>query len=391
MSNEIDFLARRAAAEAAAEAAARMPIAWRSTESVTEGHPDKVADFIADRLLDEHLAQDPEARVAIEVLVKGARVVLAGEVTANAVVDFEAVVRDAVRAIGYTDPALGFCADTLEIHPWITRQAIEIDRGVRGLSDPDGDMGAGDQGFVVGYATDETPERLPLTVVLAHRIARLLSEDRKAGRIPWARPDGKTQVTLPYHGGVPAGPPRVLVSVQHAPGTSHDEIRTYVWEDLLKRALGEHYFRRQPPTINPAGTFIEGGPAVDCGVTGRKTAVDTYGGWARHGGGAFSGKDPSKLDRSGAYFCRWVARQVVDLGLAKRVEIQATYVIGRARPDAVAIETFGTGDARAVEAFVRGFDFRPGAILERLRLRRPIYAATTNYGHFGRPGLPWEE
>jgi S-adenosylmethionine synthetase len=355
-----------------------------SSESVSEGHPDKVSDFIADSILDAHLAQDPLARIAVEVLCKDGNVVLAGEITSRATVDHAAVAREAIRAIGYTDPATAFNADGVTITELISRQAPEIAQGV--------DVGgAGDQGIMFGYASDETPELMPLPILLAHALARRLAADRKRGTVPWLRPDAKTQVSVEYEGSTPVAVRTVLVSTQHARDVSQDVIRAYVGDRLVPSVLGAWYHPGIELLVNPTGSFAEGGPSADCGVTGRKIIVDSYGGMGRHGGGAFSGKDPSKVDRSGAYVCRWIARQVVRAGLARRAEVQVAYAIGRAAPVSVRVETFGTGDAAAAEQFVRGFDFRPAAIIERLDLRRPIYRETTNYGHFGRAGLPWEE
>jgi len=354
-----------------------------SSESVSEGHPDKVSDFIADSILDAHLAQDPLARVAVEVLCKDGNVVLAGEITSRAAVDHAAVAREAIRAIGYTDPTTAFNADGVTITELISRQAPEIAQGV--------DVGgAGDQGIMFGYASDETPELMPLPILLAHALARRLAADRKRGTVSWLRPDAKTQVSVEYEGSTPVAVRTVLVSTQHARDVSQEEIRDYVGDRLVPSVLGAWYHPDIELLVNPTGSFAEGGPSADCGVTGRKIIVDSYGGMGRHGGGAFSGKDPSKVDRSGAYVCRWIARQVVREGLARRAEVQVAYAIGRAAPVSVRVETFGTGDAAAAEQFVRGFDFRPAAIIERLDLRRPIYRETTNYGHFGRAGLPWE-
>lgn len=357
-----------------------------TAESVTEGHPDKVCDGIADAILDAALERDPRARVACEVLCKGRRVVLAGEITSRASFDREAVVRKTVEEIGYVDPGEEFHASGLEIHDWISEQAPEIASAVGEGADP----GAGDQGVMFGYATAETPEQLPLPVVLAHALARALAADRKAGRVPWLRPDGKTQVAVRYEGNVPVAVARVLVSAQHARDVELRTIREYVATLLLPGALGEWNRDGIDVVVNPSGSFVHGGPSADCGVTGRKLMVDSYGGLARHGGGAFSGKDATKVDRSGAYFARFVARAAVDAGLARRVEVQVGYAIGRAEPFSLCVETFGTGDEAGVEAFVRRFDFRPGAILERLGLRRPIYRPTACYGHFGRREFPWE-
>jgi S-adenosylmethionine synthetase len=355
-----------------------------TSESVTEGHPDKVCDFIADSILDAHLAQDPRARVACEVLVKDGHVVLAGEITSKADVDYEAVVRAAIEEIGYVDPREAFHAKGVQITELLSKQSDHIAQGVD-------TGGAGDQGLMFGYATDETEELMPLPILLAHRLSRLITEDRKAGRKAWLRPDAKTQVSVEYEGNTPVAVRTVLVSTQHAEDVSQEEIRAYVATDLVPRALGSWHRDDIEILVNPTGLFAIGGPSADAGVTGRKIIVDTYGGMGRHGGGAFSGKDPSKVDRSGAYFGRYVARQIVKAGLARRAEVQVAYAIGRAEPVSVRVDTFGTGDPRAAEAFVREhFDFRPNAITERLNLRTPIYRGTTNYGHFGRPGLPWE-
>ena len=361
-----------------------------SSESVTEGHPDKVCDYIADSILDAYLAKDPHSRVACEVLCKSDRVVLAGEVTSKGQVDHDAVVRKAVREIGYTDPTAPFCADTLRITEMLTTQSPEIAQGVDAAQNVQREQGAGDQGIMFGYATDETPELMPLPILLAHRLAQGLAEDRKRGQVPWLRPDGKTQVSVQYEGNDPNAVHTILVSTQHAPGVDQATIQAYVSQDLGPRMLGTSFHPGIAVLVNPTGSFTEGGPSADCGVTGRKIIVDTYGGAGRHGGGAFSGKDPSKVDRSGAYFCRYVARQVINEGLARRAEVQVAYAIGRAQPLSVKVDTFGTGDAEQAAAFVETFDFRPAAIIERLDLLRPIYRTTTNYGHFGRPGLPWE-
>ena len=355
-----------------------------TSESVSEGHPDKVCDYIADSILDACLAEDPRSRVACEVLCKAGDVVLAGEITSSAVIDYEAVARQAIREIGYTDPTEAFNADGVRVTSLLTRQSPEIGQGV--------DIGgAGDQGIMFGYASDETPELMPLPILLAHRLSRQLSDDRKGGRAPWLRPDSKTQVSVLYEDGQPARIQTVLVSTQHARETTRDEIRQFVATRLCPEVLGSWYGDHVEILVNPTGSFVEGGPSADCGVTGRKIIVDTYGGMGRHGGGAFSGKDPSKVDRSGAYFGRWVARRIVAEGLARRAEVQVAYAIGQAQPVSVRVETFSTGDQRAAEQLVRACDFRPDAIIEQLGLRRPLYRSTTNYGHFGRPELPWEE
>jgi S-adenosylmethionine synthetase len=369
-----------------------------TSESVSEGHPDKVCDTIADAILDAHLAQDPNSRVACEVLCKESRVVLAGEITSNASVDHEQVVRDAIRAIGYTYDDQPFTADGIEILSFLSEQAGEIAQGVNAATSLSGEQGAGDQGIMFGYATDETPELMPLPILLAHRLARTLALHRKQNGLAWARPDSKTQVSVVYDEVEENGrryhrPTQVvdvLVSTQHSADVDQETIRAFVARTLVPEALGTWFHDDIRVHVNPTGSFVQGGPSADAGVTGRKIIVDTYGGMGRHGGGAFSGKDPSKVDRSGAYYCRYVARQLVKSGLAKRAEIQVAYAIGVAQPISVKVDTFGTGDAGEAEAFVRNFDFRPGAIIEQLQLLRPIYRTTTNYGHFGREGLPWE-
>jgi S-adenosylmethionine synthetase len=362
-----------------------------TSESVSEGHPDKVCDTIADAILDAHLAQDPRSRVACEVLVKGNRVVLAGEITSSGSVDHADVVRRTVREIGYVTDDQLFRADNLEILSFLTAQAAEIAQGVDSHTSLAGEQGAGDQGIMFGFASDETPELMPLPILLSHKLARILAGYRHRGEVPWLRPDSKTQVSVVYEDDRPVAVADVLVSTQHAADVDRETIRGFIARTLVPEALDGWYHDDIRVLVNPTGSFVQGGPSADAGVTGRKIIVDTYGGAGRHGGGAFSGKDPSKVDRSGAYFCRFVAREVVRAGLARRAEVQVAYAIGVAQPISVKVDTFGTGDARAAEAFVQDFDFRPAAIIERLRLLRPIYRETTNYGHFGRAGLPWEE
>jgi S-adenosylmethionine synthetase len=354
-----------------------------TSESVSEGHPDKVCDYIADSILDAHLAADPRSRVACEVLCKSGQVVLAGEITSTALVDYERVARDAIRDIGYVDPSESFNADGVKVIQFISRQSPDIAMGVD-------TGGAGDQGLMFGFATNETPELMPLPVQLAHKLSRRLAQARKLGERPWLRPDAKTQVSVLYEDHAPVRVTTVLVSTQHTADVSQREILDYVAGCVCPEVLGHWYTPVVEVLVNPTGQFIEGGPSADCGVTGRKIIVDTYGGMGRHGGGAFSGKDPSKVDRSGAYFGRFVARQVVKEGLAERAEVQVAYAIGRAEPVSVRVDTFGTGDWRGAEDVVRRFDFRPEAMIERLELRRPIYRETTNYGHFGKEGLSWE-
>jgi S-adenosylmethionine synthetase len=362
-----------------------------SSESVSEGHPDKVCDYIADSVLDAYLAQDKNSHVACEVMCKNNFVILGGEISSKGRVNYEDLVRGAIREIGYTDESEPFNADGVHLLIGISRQSSEIDQGVTAERNKDHEQGAGDQGMMYGYATDETPELMPMPVFLAHKLTRGLAEDRKAGKHAWLRPDAKSQVSVVYEDGKPVRVSHVLVSTQHRPTVNQAGILEYVKSDLAPRVLGAWFNKDVSVYVNPTGSFVLGGPSADCGVTGRKIIVDTYGGVGRHGGGAFSGKDPSKVDRSGAYFCRFVARQVVKAGLAKRAEIQVAYAIGMAQPISVKVDTFGTGDEQAAVALVKSFDFRPRAIVERLNLLRPIYRETTNYGHFGRPGLPWED
>jgi len=349
-----------------------------TSESVTEGHPDKVCDQIADAVLDAHLAEDPDSRVACEVMAKDDRVILAGEIRSKISPDLPAVVRRTLESIGYSSDV------KIQLH--LSHQSPEIGHAVDGRAD----LGAGDQGLMFGYATNETPELMPLPILLAHRLARQLAADRHEARVPWLLPDGKTQVTVRYEDGKPARVEKVLLSTQHAADIDQSAIESYVRGDLVPRAFGPWYHTDLAIQTNPSGSFTHGGPAADCGVTGRKIIVDTYGGAARHGGGAFSGKDPSKVDRSAAYFARFVAREIVRSGVAERVEIQVAYAIGDARPFSLHVETFGTGDPGAAMEIADGFDFRPGAILERLDLCRPIYEPTASYGHFGRAEFPWE-
>ena len=363
-----------------------------TSESVSEGHPDKVCDYISDSILDACFEQDPRSRVACETLVKSDHVVLAGEITTNATIDHDRVVRQAVKEIGYTDTSEPFCDTTLKVMSLITRQSNEISQGVTASTSQSGDQGAGDQGIMFGYASDECDEMMPLPIVLAHKLTYGLAQDRKGGRVDFLRPDSKSQVSVAYDGNIPTHVTAVVVSTQHTTAADQRRITEYVREDLGPRVLGQWWRKDLQMYVNPTGSFIHGGPSADAGVTGRKIIVDSYGGWGRHGGGAFSGKDPSKVDRSSAYFCRFVARQVIGAGLAKKAEIQVGYAIGMAKPVSVKVDTFGTGDERAAAEYVmHTFDFRPRAIIERLDLLRPIYRQTTNYGHFGRTGLPWEE
>jgi S-adenosylmethionine synthetase len=361
-----------------------------TSESVSEGHPDKVCDYISDSVLDACLEQDEHSRVACETLVKSDTVVLAGEITSAATLDYDAIVRRAVKDIGYCDGSEAFCDTTLKLIPIITQQSAQISQGVTAETSRSGDQGAGDQGIMFGYATDETEEMMPLPILLAHKLTEGLAADRKNGRVDFLRPDSKSQVSVRYEGNQPREVTTVVVSTQHTESANQERIAAYVRDVLGPRVLGQWWNPKAQLHVNPTGDFSHGGPSADAGVTGRKIIVDTYGGWGRHGGGAFSGKDPSKVDRSSAYFCRFVAKQVVASGLAKKAEIQVGYAIGMAQPVSVKVDTFGTGDEKAAAEFVRTFDFRPRAIIEKLNLLRPIYRNTTNYGHFGRPGLPWE-
>jgi S-adenosylmethionine synthetase len=362
-----------------------------TSESVSEGHPDKVCDYISDSILDACLAQDTKSRVACETLVKSDTVVLAGEITTNATLDYDKIVRQAVKEIGYTDHTEPFCDTTLKLISLITRQSNEISQGVTEATSQSGDQGAGDQGIMFGYATDESPEMMPLPILLAHKLTKGMADDRKSGKVDFLRPDSKSQVSLTYDGNDPKEVTAVVISTQHSPAADQKMITAYVREDLGPRTLGPWWNNKLTLYVNPTGSFIHGGPSADAGVTGRKIIVDSYGGWGRHGGGAFSGKDPSKVDRSSAYFCRYVAKQVVAAGIAKKAEIQVGYAIGMAKPVSVKVDTFNTGDERAAAEFVmNAFDFRPRAIIDKLDLLRPIYRQSTNYGHFGRLGLPWE-
>lgn len=358
-----------------------------TSESVSEGHPDKVCDYIADSILDAHLHQDPKSRVACEVLCKDQHVVIAGEITSSASVDLEAVARGAIREIGYTDAARRFNADGVSVLNWVGKQAADIAHGV----DSGSDMGAGDQGLVFGFASNETPELLPLPITLAHRITKALAESRKTSRVEWLRPDCKSQVSVRYEQNRPVEVTAIVVSTQHAVGTLNDDVRQFVEQQILPEALAEWWRPGIRTLVNPTGEFSIGGPEGDCGVTGRKLIVDTYGGFARHGGGAFSGKDPTKVDRSGAYFARFVARQCIKAGIAAKAEIQIAYAIGVAQPISIKVDTWDSGDEHAAQEFASKFDYRPAAIIERLDLLTAVYRRTTNYGHFGKPELTWEQ
>jgi S-adenosylmethionine synthetase len=378
-----------------------------TSESVTEGHPDKIADQISDGVLDAVLRDDPMGRVACETLVNTGLVVVSGEITTETYVDIQEIARTTIAKIGYTDAAFGFDATTCAVINTIDKQSPDIARGVDeafetrggGAHDDELDVaGAGDQGMMFGYASNETPELMPLPIALAHRLARRLAEVRKDGTLDYLRPDGKTQVTVRYVDGRPAAVEKLLISTQHAEGAEAG-IRADVWEHVVKAVLPENLYDaaelERSFLVNPTGRFVIGGPMGDCGLTGRKIIVDTYGGMARHGGGAFSGKDPSKVDRSAAYAARYVAKNLVAAGLAERAEVQVAYAIGVARPVSVMVETFGTekiGRARILELISDHFDLRPGAFRGYLRLHRPIYQKTAAYGHFGRDDedFTWE-
>ncbi len=371
-----------------------------TSESVTEGHPDKIADQISDGILDALLAQDPDSRVACETLVTTGLVLVSGEITTEAYVDVPRLCREIIRDIGYTRAKYGFDADTCAVLTSIHDQSQDIAGGVaRSVETRSGgaqELGAGDQGLVVGFACDETAELMPLSIFLAHRLAERLTEVRKSELLPFILPDGKTQVTISYQDGVAQGVETVVVSTQHKSGVSNEDIKEQVIQHVINPVLPPDLVSDHTRVlVNPSGRFVLGGPHADTGLTGRKIIVDSYGGVAHHGGGAFSGKDPTKVDRSGAYAARWAAKHVVSSGLARRCEIQIAYAIGVAHPLAVNLDTFGTGvlpDAQLAQAVTEVFDFRPEAIIEALDLRRPLYRKTASYGHFGRSDadFPWE-
>ncbi len=368
-----------------------------TSESVSEGHPDKVADQISDAVLDAILAQDPRSRVAAETLVKDNLTVLAGEITTGAKVDYVQVARDTIRRIGYTDPAIGFDADTCTVLVQYGEQSQNIAQGVNEGQGLDLDQGAGDQGLMFGYACDETPELMPMAIHLSHRLVERQSELRRDGRLPWLRPDAKSQVTLKYVDGRPVSIDTVLLSTQHKPGMTHKQIEEAVIEQIIKPVLPKELIKGDIRyLVNPTGSFEIGGPKGDCGLTGRKIIVDTYGGSAPHGGGAFSGKDPSKVDRSAAYAARYVAKNIVASGLATKCTVQVSYAIGVAKPTSVFVTTHGTGkisDDKISALVSQHFDLRPKGIVQMLNLLRPIYQKTAAYGHFGRdePEFTWEK
>ena len=378
-----------------------------TSESVTEGHPDKVCDRIADSILDAILEQDPAARVAIETFVTTGLVHVMGEVTTEAYVEIPHIVRHEITQIGYTSSDIGFDGHSCGVMVSLGQQSPDIDAGVskslevRGADtsfDPLEAQGAGDQGLMFGYACSDTPDLMPLPIWLAHKLSARLTQVRKESVVSGLRPDGKTQVSVLYEDGVPRALDTIVVSTQHAPDRTQAELNAMVQAEVVRPVLEEAQLdldvKNTEVLVNPSGQFILGGPAADSGLTGRKIIVDTYGGMARHGGGAFSGKDASKVDRSASYALRWIAKNIVAAGLAKRCEIQVAYAIGRAHPVSLFVNTFATGvvpDAKLAEAIEAVFDLRPAALIRDLDLKRPIFKFTTNYGHFGRPGFTWEE
>ena len=364
-----------------------------TSESITEGHPDKVCDQISDRVLDALLEQDPMSRCACEVTAEPGAVHIMGEITTNAEVDYESCAREVIRCIGYTKPEYGFtddCNITCSLH----KQSPDIAMGVNNAMDNDEELGAGDQGMMFGYACNETPEFMPLAIQLANELTQRLTYVRRAGILTYLRPDGKSQVTVEYENGKPKRVDAVVISTQHDPTVSIERLREDIWENVILPIIPDAMWDSDTKVyINPTGRFVLGGPAADTGLTGRKIIADTYGGYARHGGGAFSGKDPTKVDRSAAYMARYVAKHIVAAGLADKCEIQLSYAIGVAQPVSIFVDTFGTGKLPddVLQAWLTlNVDFRPGTIIETLNLRRPIYEKTAAYGHFGRNIFPWE-
>ncbi len=363
-----------------------------SSESVGEGHPDKVADQISDAVLDAHIAKDPLARVACETLVKNNTVILAGEITSKVKVDYDALVRSTIERIGYAEPALGFDGNSCQLLTFVSQQSHDISIGVTEGEGLFKEQGAGDQGLMFGFACDETPELMPMPIMLSHNILRKLSEVRRSGSAPFLKPDAKSQVSVVYENGKPVSVDTVVVSTQHAEHYSLKELESFVVNEVVKKVVPERMLSAKTRyLINPTGRFVIGGPVGDCGLTGRKIIVDSYGGMGRHGGGAFSGKDPSKVDRSAAYAGRYVAKNIVAAGLATKCEVQVAYAIGVAEPVSVLVETFGTATAsetKIAQAVTEVFDLTPRGIINGLSLLKPIYQATAAYGHFGRTPTP---
>lgn len=369
-----------------------------TSESVSEGHPDKMCDQISDAILDALIAKDPDSRVACETLAKTGMVVVAGEITTRANINYADVVREVVHDIGYTSSELGFDATTCSVLSAIGQQSPDISQGVTEGEGLHKEQGAGDQGMMFGFACDETKEFMPFPIYTAHRLVEALTQARKSGQLPFLRPDAKSQVTVHYKDGRPARADTVLISTQHNPDATYNTIKEAVIEDIIKKVVPKEFIDNKTVfLVNPTGRFVHGGPFADCGLTGRKIIVDTYGGYGRHGGGAFSGKDPSKVDRSAAYMARYIAKNVVAAGLASRCEVQVAYAIGMAAPVSVLVDTFGTGvlpDERISAIVTENFDLRPAEIVKTLALKRPIYRSTAAYGHFGRPAdgekFTWE-
>ncbi len=365
-----------------------------SSESVTEGHPDKICDKVSDAILDALLAKDKNSRVASETAIKTGFVLLAGEITTKAEINYAKIVRETIREIGYTDSDMGFDASTCGVLNALEEQSPDISQGVTAGKGLHKEQGAGDQGLMFGYACTETPELMPAPIMYSHLLTAQLTRVRKSGKLPYLRPDGKSQVTVAYTDGKPTHITHVVISSQHADGIPHKKIYKDILEHVIKKALPAKMLTSKTEYhINPTGRFVVGGPCGDAGLTGRKIIVDTYGGMGRHGGGAFSGKDPSKVDRSACYYARFVAKNLVAAGVATRCEVQVAYAIGVAKPMGIFIDTFGTGkiDDDTIAAYVeKNFDFRPAALIKELNLLRPIYSATAAYGHFGRSEFPWE-
>jgi len=367
-----------------------------TSESVSEGHPDKVSDQISDAVLDAILTHDSDARVACETLCSTGLIVMSGEITTNASVDYNVIARETLKRIGYTSSDIGFDASTCSVLTAFNKQSVDIKRGVDRIKEEELEQGAGDQGLMFGYACNETPQLMPMPIHFAHRLVERQAEMRRSGRMTWLRPDAKSQVSVNYKNGNPQSIETIVISTQHNPEISHADLTEAVVEEIIKPVLPKEMLDSNIRyLVNPTGRFVVGGPMGDCGLTGRKIIVDTYGGSAHHGGGAFSGKDPSKVDRSAAYAGRYVAKNIVAAGIASRCEVQIAYAIGVARPVSLMVETFGTGkmsDDKIAKLIERNFDLRPRAIIHSLNLLRPIYLKTASYGHFGRdePEFTWE-